>query len=133
MRLAKQWVLLLAVISVLAGAARLYAQVAEPAAQLRINLTEPDGFAERWMTVTRVGGGPVAGLRTIESFDIGSRTFTFIDARGSEIQIPTSEIASIEFRQELAQQNPVAQEPAWNIVLDSVQRRISRSGRRTCR
>jgi hypothetical protein len=83
---------------------------------MSINLTEPDGFAERSIVVLRSGGEPLPGVRTIETFDRETGTFTFVDARGGTTRLQAVQIQAIEFRQEIARQNPAAQEVAWNIT-----------------
>jgi hypothetical protein len=109
---ALQLVLLISVIV----ATRAAAQNNTTTKQVRINLTEPDGFVTRFMIVNGASGEPVPGLRTIQSFDASTKTLTFIDGQGRTVQLPLSRISAVDFRQEMARQSMMAQEPAWDIT-----------------
>lgn len=117
MRSTRSQFLFVALIGSIIMASRLAAQNNVAMKQLHINLTEADGFVARYMTVTRSTGEPTPGLRTIESFDGSTDTFTFVEAAGGTVQMPISQIAAIDFKQELARQSMMAQEPAWNITV----------------
>jgi hypothetical protein len=84
--------------------------------QVRINLTEPDGFVTRFMIVSGSSGEPLPGLRIIQSFDASTNTLTFIDVQGRTVQLPLSRISAVDFRQEMVRQSMMAQEPAWDIT-----------------
>jgi hypothetical protein len=95
-------------------ATRAAAQNSTTTKQVRINLTEPDGFVTRFMIVNGASGEPVPGLRTIQSFE--ASTNTFIDVQGRTVQLPLSRISAVDFRQEMVRQSMMAQEPAWDIA-----------------
>jgi hypothetical protein len=97
-------------------ATRAAAQNSTTTKQVRINLTEPDGFVTRFMIVNGASGEPIPGFRTIQSFDASTNTLTFIDVQGRMVQLPLSRISAVDFRQEMVRQSMMAQEPAWDIT-----------------
>ncbi len=91
--------------------------------EVHINITEPDQYASRIMTVVKKSG-KTARFRYIKSFNPQDKSITFEQAGGATTQLSMSEIRVIRFTQTIKEISPMAQERAWEILTHYGEKKI---------
>jgi len=74
-----------------------------------VNLTEPDGYAYRAVTVTRADSTQIKGVLSIVSYEATTKTFVLDTARQGMVRVPAADISELVFAQSLRQSPPQAQ------------------------
>ena len=79
------------------------------AADVALNLTQPDRYAMRRVDVQRVDGSSLAGVRHIAGFDAVSRNFTLEVPGKGMVPLAASDLKALVFEQIPARGSPMVQ------------------------
>lgn len=79
------------------------------AADVALNLTQPDRYAMRRVDVQRVDGSPLAGVRHIAGFDAVSRNFTLEVPGKGMVPLAAHDLKALVFEQIPARGSPMVQ------------------------
>ena len=74
-----------------------------------VNLTEPDRYVLRAVTITRVDNKQITGVLSITGYEVATKIFVLDTAQQGELRVPAAEIKQLVFAQSVREAQPQAQ------------------------